>query len=588
MNKVDAKTDVKNMKRNRIVSLNRGVGGIFLLISVLCSLILPIKANAGSNREIRIGLYFKDESKKINSEISIFNISAGKGLEIYYCKDGNFDKLADITDNTTLIVRKDSYFARKGNSLTEYVPNKGNTDNGSKGYEIGPYHIRIGSGYQDYESAAQASEQLADKGVKAYPAYEDGAWYVFTGFYADEGTANADLSNTIINTLGEGDYQIVVPEPNKKGIVLSTGTDDNVIGMVFCSNEYIQIRPSEENDPYIFNINGSNYRGYIEVRRLNGSDMTVINVLPVEQYLYGVVPCEMGADSPYEALKAQAIVARTYTYDNLGKYSLLGFDLCNTVLSQVYKGYDYEKAATNKAVDETRDEIVAYNGSVASVFYFSSSGGRTEAVRNVWSADIPYLQSVEDKYEEGNSRYYNWEISFTAAEINNIMAPWKDKLGEVLGIAITKTSEAGRAIEMIVTGTNGEVKFERSKCREVFGLPSQWFSIVTDGGVTVLSTVNSNELKSTVKLSGQNVITASGLSTLTAGKSISVLGEGGQKKEISLASGTYTFVGRGYGHAVGMSQEGAKGMAKAGFDYKEILCHYFTGAYVSNISEILK
>ena len=97
--------------------------------------------------------------------------------------------------------------------------------------------------------------------------------------------------------------------------------------------------------------NGRRYRGYLEIRRYSDSDLTVINILDLEKYLYGVVPYEIEADAPLEAIKAQAVAARTYAYRNIGSsiYQKWGFDMVDTVSSQVYKGFDGERASTNKA-----------------------------------------------------------------------------------------------------------------------------------------------------------------------------------------------------------------------------------------------
>ena len=184
--------------------------------------------------------------------------------------------------------------------------------------------------------------------------------------------------------------------------------------------------------------------------------MTLINVLPMEEYLYGVVPCEIQAGSHPEALKAQAVAARTYTVNNLKKYERLNFNMCATTYSQVYRGFNGEAGATSKAIDDTRGEIVTYEGKPASIFYFSSSGGKTEDVKNVWGSDgYPYLVSVEDKYESGKSWHYNWENSFTAQRIKEIMVGRGFNIGDILGIHITKRSEAGRAVEVVLRGSKG-------------------------------------------------------------------------------------------------------------------------------------
>ncbi|HPD00328.1 MAG TPA: SpoIID/LytB domain-containing protein, partial [Acetivibrio sp.] len=219
-----------------------------------------------------------------------------------------------------------------------------------------------------------------------------------------------------------------------------------------------------------------------------------------------------------------------------------------------------------------------YNGKPASVFYFSSSGGRTEDVKNVWGSDgYPYLISVEDKYESGDSWHYNWEVSFTAQKIKQIMIDRGFNLGDILGIFITKRSEAGRATEVVVKGSKDERIYTNGSTRSFLSLDSQWYEITTDADTLVMG-VEGEPVKT--QLGGKKVMTASGLKTISAsGNSVSVVSSGSIKK-IPIIPTIYTIIGKGWGHSVGMSQEGAKGMAKAGFTYKEILAHYFAGTKV--------
>ncbi|GAE89184.1 SpoIID/LytB domain-containing protein [Acetivibrio straminisolvens] len=362
-------------------------------------------------------------------------------------------------------------------------------------------------------------------------------------------------------------------------VVLSK--DGQVMLMFDSIYHAFQVQPETKDESCVLRINGDDkkrYRGAFEILRLSGSDMTVINVINIEEYLYGVVPYEIQASSHPEALKVQAVAARTYTVNNLNKYKRLQFDLCPTVYSQVYKGFDGEASSTNKAVDDTKGKVVTYNGKPASVFYFSSSGGMTEDVRNVWGSEgYPYLVSVEDKYESGDSWHYNWEVSFTAQKLKQIMIDRGLKIGDILGIYITKRSEAGRATEVIVKGSQGEKVYTNGSTRSFLSLDSQWYDITTDADIFVKG--NDGEAIKT-QLGGKKVMTASGLKTVSSANSkVSVVSANGTKT-VPLIPTNYIFKGKGWGHAVGMSQEGAKGMANAGFTYEEILTHYFPGTKV--------
>src|SRR5262249_1041519 len=132
-------------------------------------------------------------------------------------------------------------------------------------------------------------------------------------------------------------------------------------------------------------VNGLPYRGKLEVKLL-GDTLKVINQLPLEDYLRGVVPNEMGPNvyPELKALKAQATAARTYLFANRGQFSASGFDLCDTISCQVYKGFSTEHALTNQAVEETAGLIASFNGTPIKALYTSTCGGHTEDGVNIF------------------------------------------------------------------------------------------------------------------------------------------------------------------------------------------------------------
>jgi stage II sporulation protein D len=224
-----------------------------------------------------------------------------------------------------------------------------------------------------------------------------------------------------------------------------------------------------------------------------------------------------------------------------------------------------------------------YNGKPAAVFFFSSSGGRTEAAKNVWGNDFPYLQSVEDSYETGKSYNYTWEKTYTADKIKEVMTQKGINLGNILNMQVTKRSEAGRATELVITGSyvtsgaNSQKTYLRSGTRDIFSLPSQWYDITTDADLSVKT---ANAQSTSMNPGGKYIATAGGVKLVGTNSSLTVVGSNGVKKVIPSAPTTYKFTGRGWGHAIGMSQEGARGMANAGFKYDQILTHYFPGTQI--------
>lgn len=138
---------------------------------------------------------------------------------------------------------------------------------------------------------------------------------------------------------------------------------------------------------------GSWYRGNLIVKQTDDG-LTIINDLGLEDYLLGVVPAEMPASWDIEALKAQAIAARSYTLSNLGKRSLSGYDLRDSAEDQVYKGASAEKEKSTKAVLDTKGKVLVYGGKIINACYCASAGGRTKLASEVWNKELPYIHSV--------------------------------------------------------------------------------------------------------------------------------------------------------------------------------------------------
>ncbi|WP_252891473.1 SpoIID/LytB domain-containing protein [Thermoclostridium stercorarium] len=298
---------------------------------------------------VRVGLNYGSDA------VSSVQVNAEKGLNIGYYGNNTFTLLYQHNSNKPVIIRKDGYFIRTENGIAEYSPTEGIP---SAGQAMGPWHLKIGGTVADYDTAKSIAETYNKSGIITYVAY-DGGWQVWAGFYPDKKSAENDIP-VVRERLGVADIS-VLPETSKRLVIYDSAF--NVILLYGGENGYLQVHPKPENNPYILTVNGKRYRNYIEIRRYTDSDLTLINILNIEEYLYGVVPSEIEADAPIEAIKAQAVAARTYTYQNIGKYEKWGFDLTDTVSSQVYNGYDAERPATNRAVDETRGQKIMYNAS---------------------------------------------------------------------------------------------------------------------------------------------------------------------------------------------------------------------------------
>ncbi|MDW2876629.1 MULTISPECIES: SpoIID/LytB domain-containing protein [Bacillaceae] len=329
--------------------------------------------------------------------------------------------------------------------------------------------------------------------------------------------------------------------------------------------------------------NGISYRGSFSLAP-NGSSIQIVNYLDMEDYLKGVVPNEMPASWHKEALKAQAIAARSYAANMMM--------LTTTATSQVYRGYSGEDGRSNIAIQETDGLLVKYNGKPIQTFFFSTSGGKTANVGDVWNSDqknFPYLVSVDDPYE--TSVYKSWSETFTPSQI---LASFGFTGSSVVlyDIQLTKTGANGEVSAVTVKTSAGDktVKGNESVIRKLFPLSnssvynmlySNWFDIQLSGGQQALSVQTSTGTETVTDLKGQSVQTASGQIALD-GSPVSIQTSGGiVSNEGSSGVTSITVTGKGWGHRIGMSQYGAKGYAERGWTAEQILTHYFKGTTVS-------
>lgn len=277
-------------------------------------------------------------------------------------------------------------------------------------------------------------------------------------------------------------------------------------------------------------IGGRLYRGLIELRRTPVGRVTAINELDLEEYLYGVVRSEMDPRWPPEALRAQAIAARSLAVSSSGRFAAEGYDVRATTDSQVYGGVAAEDARTTAAVDATRGLILLYNGRPAFAAYHADSGGATESSEYVWGSVSPHLRGVPDPFSR-DAPGHEWTLRLDLAVIEARLQRAGRILMGLSRLEVGSTSPSGRVMVLRLTSASGGGEMRGTEFR-------------TAVGTSVLR------------------------STLFAVRSLP--GEG----SVELA-------GRGFGHGVGMSQWGARGMALAGRDYTAILKHFYTGVAVS-------
>ena len=274
-------------------------------------------------------------------------------------------------------------------------------------------------------------------------------------------------------------------------------------------------------------VGDRSYRGRLLLFRSADGDLAVVNVLGLEDYLFGVVPCEIGPTNArtVEAVKAQAVAARSFTMTRLGRRQGLGHDLFDSYLrDQEYRGVERETELSRQAVLATRGEVLEYHGDVCEALYHANCGGVTA------NGSQPYLRSVPDTpgHRPGRKAYcsqkpnFTWQSSFRKESLDVVVSRLSGKGCRVRSGSLESDRRSGRVKYLCLATSRGSVRLPGSDFRMAMGLRSTAFSM-------------------------------------------------------SIRARTVSFSGRGWGHGSGMCQDGAIGMAEAGASYREILQHYYSG-----------
>ena len=472
---------------------------------------------------------------------------------------------------------------------------------------VGSYHIRVPGEFDSFEEASAEAARHND----GFVAWIDGAYQVRAGSYATQGEAQAAAEalegGTVVWTSSYGMN------------VVKTGTNRIFFQYDCGESGKLAIQPdvtgAAETRTWFL---GYKYRGGFQFHRRGGGDITVVNVLPLEDYVNGVVCYEMGRNWPLEALKAQALCARTYVLKNLNKHNSYGFDICGTASCQAYHGMgsgtnNGPSEVSTRAVAETAGMVIRYNGKLAETFYSSSHGGASEDAKYVWGTntdtEYPYLRGVIDPYEadaESINARSSWTVSYTAAQL----ARQLQNTNTTVDHLVLTYSDKGNVIQIVVHWANGQKNtISAGSIRSRFGVNSIRFTVNGAGaggeskpeppaGSTDISI---NGSKAPGGLDGKYVISGSGTVSqiggnpyvITGSGSVSALegpGTGGDEVgsvpqpgsgTVTVSGSTYTFTGGGWGHQIGMSQYGAYAMANRGFTGEEIIAFYFPGVQIS-------
>ncbi|WP_291424081.1 SpoIID/LytB domain-containing protein [Deinococcus sp.] len=277
-------------------------------------------------------------------------------------------------------------------------------------------------------------------------------------------------------------------------------------------------------------VAGTTYRGGLLLRSQGGS-VQAINVVDVDDYVRGVVASEMPASWPKAALSAQAIIARTYVAARINP--ALAYDTCANASCQVYGGVEAEKPQTDAAVRASAGQVVSFRGKVASTYFSSDSGGYTASATEVWGMNnLPYLPAQPDPFSLEGPRSM-WKLEIPQGQVQSVAERYGARVGALQSVGITRVSSSGRPQEITLVGTSG-----------------------------------------TFKLGGAE-----------AGGFVRSLGAGSSRVVIS-GLNPLVMQGNGQGHGVGLSQYGALGLARKGYDHLHILGFYYPGTVLSVLAGV--
>ncbi len=263
------------------------------------------------------------------------------------------------------------------------------------------------------------------------------------------------------------------------------------------------------------------YRGKTRLINQNGN-LLAINNVDMEEYLYSVVGAEAIPSWPIEALKAQAVAARTYALNKRSESKSNFYDLDTTTATQVYKGLNSEYSSTHEAVNQTIGQVMTYNSTPILAVFHSSSGGHTENVEDVWTQKLAYLRGVTD-YDQ-QAPVYQWNANFSRSDLSRRIGG----VGNVKSLVPQKRTPQGRIVSMKVVGDRGAKVLTGSQIRQALDLRSTLFNISGNGS-------------------------------------------------------TFQITGKGFGHGIGLSQWGAYGLANQGYNYQQILGHYYQNSALSQM-----
>ena len=270
-------------------------------------------------------------------------------------------------------------------------------------------------------------------------------------------------------------------------------------------------------------VNGKGYRGLLEVSAAD-KGLLVVNELPLEEYLIGLINCEISSAWPMEAVKSQAVIARSYAIYQKQARRGAPYQLESSVMDQVYEGCDIEDSRAARGVQETAGEVLTYDDKVIQAFYHSNCAGHTESSKNVWGTSVPYLRGVPCQYCQ-DANPIKWQQTISLRKLETALRAAGFQLQGLRELRVQWRNESGRVQDLVAVGAKGRLLVP---------------------GVAFRKAIGYGVIKST-------------------------------NFELTVSGDEAVITGFGSGHGVGLCQWGAKQRALDGFSYREILAYYYPG-----------
>ena len=344
----------------------------------------------------------------------------------------------------------------------------------------------------------------------------------------EEGSSQIQVGTSTAAVVKDGNGTAIAQIGAMQGV--RAVSQNNSINLGRRSGSQFWIEPTENGLVW---VDDAWYRGSVRLVS-TPQGMIAVNYVDLEEYLYSVVGSEMPTNWPLESLKAQAVAARSYALHKRSKVANTVYDLGNTTTWQVYKGVRGETTSTQAAVQQTASQVLTYQGSIIEAVFHSSSGGHTENVEDVWSQPLPYLRGVAD-YDQ-QAPVFAWTETISASEMRNRIPG----VGNIISMTPIATTPHGRVRQLKIVGDAGQTTLTGEQFRTALDLRSSLFAVVPQGSAP------------------------------------------GSRGKSTLPN-TFVIQGRGFGHGLGLSQWGAYGLARQGYNYQQILGHYYRNASLARI-----